>query len=180
MATLLTKDDARHLANVVRLRARTVRKEIASRAAAMAAEYERQAGDVGTPVQDQILAQLYMEAGDRVVKANQAIQKRADDEGLPRSWAPVFAVKPLDAAMVRAHRAEAKKLATARLAALKGAALAEVERVEAHLLEELHTSLVLDQSAHAWLAALPTADALMPDALVTAQTLKGVDVAVLR
>jgi hypothetical protein len=177
MATLLTQADATHLAQIVKLRAKTVRKEIASRAAGMLAEYDRAAGD--ELADDQVLAELYLEAQERAMKANVVSQNKAVTAGLPRSWAPVFMVKPLDPAMVKAHRAEARRLATARLGALKAAALAEVERVEAHLLEELHTSLVLDQSAHEWLAALPDAAALLPD-LSEAKALTGVDVTVLR
>lgn len=160
----LDKVEVRNLIAITKQRTRAARAEVIARAGAMLAEFERSMQDELGP-QDEALGALHSEAEEHLAKINSLLRAKCQTIGVPTQWAPVFTVTfpAKDGTLITKRRAEMRKVATSRLAALKTNALLEIERSESTLLTELITTQLLAKPAAEWLAQLPTAQALMPD-----------------
>ena len=123
----------------------------------LAAEFE---------ARDQIWADAVAIAEDAAAKANDVIAARCADLGIPAEYAPKlilhWAARNPETAGTPARRAELRRLALARLSALVASAKTQIDEQ----LLEVETALIAgglaSDDAREFLAAMPTAEMLMP------------------
>jgi hypothetical protein len=160
----MSRTDRQQLIQLVKARARQARGEAEMREAVLLAEIEDQIAREYS-ARDQIWAEGVAIAEEAARKANDLIVARCVDLGIPASQAPVLAMQWYSRSSSFAdpkRRAELRKLAVAKLAALTKTAKTMIDRTAL----DAETALLLGglDSAEARRLAdtLPTVEQLMP------------------
>jgi hypothetical protein len=155
------RDDLRSLA---RQRAKLAKTEATQREKILLAEIEDLIA-AEYQARDELWAEATEIAEEAAAKANDLIVARCADLGIPAKYAPQLqlAWRARSPAFADAgRRAELCKVAQSRLTALTSTAKLEIDRKLLATEEALITSELQSSDAQAFLAAMPTAEQLMP------------------
>ena len=163
-AERLTKADRQDLARLARKRGKQAKTEADQRNTVLTAEV----ADLLTAefsARDELWAEATVIAEEAVEKANEVIVARCADLGIPAKYAPRVHLSwqarssPFSDPK---RRAEQRKLAESRLAALTATAKAEIDAKTLEVETALITGGLESGEARAFLDAMPTAEQLMP------------------
>jgi len=155
------------LSRVVRMRAKLVCHEVDAQIAVQLAIVERQLA-AQYPDDDPRWEEITTQAGEQVRKADAEIAQICREVGIPDSFRPRLGLNWYDrgenASLKR--RAELRTVAQSELEARAKTAKAKVERTEVDLLTKIVQVGLASIEAKDFLAALPTAEQLMPTLLL--------------
>jgi hypothetical protein len=158
-----TRREREDLARIARLRARVARTSVAQREAELLAGVEEQLSAV-YKFDAPLWSEITREAEHAVTAAHEKLAARCRELGIPEEFRPNLHLGWASRGenTVTARRAELRKKAQSRIAATGKAAKAAIERAEAEVLTELLASGLTTDAARGFLAAMPTAQTLMP------------------
>lgn len=159
----LTSRDRRDLADLVRRREKVAKTAAKQRAAELLADVEEQLAAT-FKAHDDRWVDVTKAAQESVKAADQEIARICRDHGVPEEFRPRLTLgwhgRGQNAEVER--RTELRRVATTRIAAMELAARSEIERGSLDAQTALLAGGLTSDAAHAVLAALPTAEALMP------------------
>jgi hypothetical protein len=164
--TQMTTRDREDLAKLVR-RAEKVAKADADRLAAeRLADFEQQMAARYAPEDDEVWRQLHADAQSAISEAEARIAESCRELGIPEQLRPGLGLywHGRGENAVRERRAELCLAAKSRIDALARAAKAEIERRSVDVQTRLVAGGLESEEAKAFLASMPTAEALMPAA----------------
>jgi hypothetical protein len=161
----MTKAERDELAKLVRRREKLAKAQAAQRSAELLAQFEEQLDARYSYDQDEVWAAANAAAEKAIADADAQVAERCRDLGIPDQFRP-----RISGAMwfnrgenaFRERRAELRRLATVRIAALEKTAKAEIESRSVEVQTELVAGGLQSAEARAFLEAMPTAEALMP------------------
>ena len=160
----MNKTDRNDLIRLLRLRAKQARSDAETRAKILTAEVEDlMAGQF--EAEDQLWAQAVAIAEKAAVKANELIAEQCALLGIPQQHAPGLELRWRARSQEFtsfARRAELRKVAQTRLAALTAAAKSAIDNQALAAESTLVAGSLESADARAVLDALPTAEQLMP------------------
>ncbi len=162
--TDMTKTERNDLAGLVRKRERLMKTAASQRSADLLAEFESQLGTIYAFDNDEIWAAAHAAAEDAVKFAQVEIAKRCEDLGIPAEFAPGISLGWYGRGenMSKDRRAELRKMATTRLAAMEKAARTEIEKYSIEAQTELIAGGLTTEAAQAFLTSMPEIETLMP------------------
>jgi len=162
-ADVLTKSERQELAGLLRRRARVAKADAKQRTAELLADFEAGLATIQKS-DDAAWRDITATAQAHVREADAAIAAICREKGIPEDWRPGLRLdwygRGENASASR--RAELRRVATSRLAALEQAAVAAIERQAVAAETELIAEGMRSTRARALLTALPTVEALMP------------------
>jgi hypothetical protein len=164
MAEKMTKADRDQLTRLVRARARQAKAEADRREAVLLAEIEQEI-TAEYEARDAMWAEAVTIAEEACRKANEQIVAACADLGIPAQHAPGLGMGFLrrgPSFTDKERRAELRKLAQARLAALTKTAKTEIEAKALDVETELIARGLESSEARSFAEAMPTPEQLMP------------------
>ena len=160
----MTRADRDRLIKLARQRARLAKSEAVEREKILLAEvHDQMAAEFSA--QDKLWAAAVAIAKDAAAKANDLIRAQCIDLGIEAKYAPELSIawRPRSECFTDSERrAELRRLAGTRLAALTQAAKTEIDRACLQTETELVRDGLDSSEAVRYLEAMPTADDLMP------------------
>jgi hypothetical protein len=159
----MTTGERQELGKLVRLRAKLAKDDADQRGAWLLANAEAKLAAT-YKMEDEAWAHITA-AADRVVKeADAAIAKICRERGIPESFRPEIDLSWWERGenASRNRRAELRKVAETQVAAMVKEAKVEVEREEERQLTQLAATGLTSAEGAAFLANMPTAEALLP------------------
>jgi hypothetical protein len=159
----MTKAERDELARLVRRREKMAKADAERVAAEREADFEHQLAKT-YDAYDEAWREAYKRASVAVEQLNEEIQQNFEDRGIPTEFAPSChpAWFGRGENISASWRAELRKVAKTRITAAAKAAKVEIERQSVELQTQLVAGGLQSEEARAFLAAMPTADALMP------------------
>lgn len=164
MPERMTRADRDRLIKLARQRARLAKSEAVEREKTLLAEVHDQMS-AEFSAQDKLWAAAVAIAKDAAAKANDLIRAQCIDLGIEAKYAPGLEIgwRSRSGSFTDSQRrAELRKLAETRLAALTQAAKTEIDRACLRTQTELVRDGLESSEAVGYLDAMPTADDLMP------------------
>ena len=160
----MTRSDRETLARLARQRTKLAKMAADDRAAELMADFEQKIAARYVPADDPVWAELHAEANRAVAEADRRIAARCKELGIPANFRPGLslgwygrgenAMKDRQVELRRVARATIDMLTKKTKTAIERQGLEVATRIEAGGLETA--------AARAFLAAMPTAEALMP------------------
>jgi outer membrane scaffolding protein for murein synthesis (MipA/OmpV family) len=165
----MTKGERDELAKILKARARLAGRVVEQRAAELLAEAEQQLATV-YKVNDQAWRELTATAQQTVREADAELARRCRTLGIPEEFRPHLTVGWWGRGENgdRERRAELRKVAQSRIATMAKSARVAIETQALEGLTQLAAGALESEAARAFLAAMPTPEALMPALDVTA------------
>jgi hypothetical protein len=162
-AAALTRGERENLLRVARLRLKVAKTTATQRSAELLADFERMLAAQYSFDQDDVWREAAKRANEIVDEAQAAISERCRELGIPARFAPGLARQWYSRGenASRQRRAELRKVAVTRIAAMEKAAFAEIERKGADIQTQLLAIGMSDEAARL-LDALPSVEQLMP------------------
>lgn len=161
--TPMTRAERFELAKLVRLQATVRKSRVAQREAELLADFEQQLATQYDP-QDAAWSEIVADARAHVKRIDDELQRRCAAAGIPKHLAPTIGTYWLSRGenATASRRAELRKVATTRIAALGKAAKAAIDADAAERQSELVAGGLTTAAARAFLAEMPTPAGLMP------------------
>lgn len=157
----MSRVERTELAQLVKLRGRVAKEDIATREAQLLADVEAQLAARYDPRHE-----AWAEITERAQKAvaDAEIAARCRELGIPEEFRPAISTTWYGRGenADRSRRAELRKVAQTRLAANAKAAKVEIDRSTADLLTQLAAGALESSASRSFLEAMPTIDQLMP------------------
>lgn len=159
----LTRREREDLAALARKREKVAKSDAAQRTAELLANFEEQLA-TEYRADDEYWQDVTSAAAAAVEAANRELDVRLDDRGVPARFRPRLYVhwSSRGENASKERRAELRRVATTRLAALEREAKAAIERASLEVQTRLLAGGLDTDAARAFLEAMPTAEALMP------------------
>jgi hypothetical protein len=159
----LTARERTDLSALVRKRERVAKTDAKQRAAELMADVEAKLAAT-FKAEDERWAAVMQAAAAAIDAANQEIKRVCREQGVPEEFAPSLNTYWLARGEngLAGRRAELRKVASTRIAAMQLAANSEIERGSLDAQTALLAGGLTTDAARAVLAALPTAESLMP------------------
>lgn len=160
----MNKSERDDLIRLARSRARLAKMQVTEREKILLADAEDLMA-AEFRARDELWAEATQIAEEAARKANEIITARCADLGIPAKYAPQLRLGWLprsDEFLGPARRAELRKVAAARLAALRAAASRAIDEAELKTETELIAGSLESADARAFLSAMPTPEQLMP------------------
>jgi hypothetical protein len=166
--TVIPKSERDDLLRVARLRERAAKTAAAQRSAELLADFEQQLASIYSFDQSDIWAKAYEAAKTATAAADATVAEECEKLGIPKRFAPSIALswygRGENASQQR--RAELRKVAQTRIAAVEKEARAKIEQMSADVQIELIANGLSD-AAKTLLEQMPRVDQLMPALAVT-------------
>jgi hypothetical protein len=160
----MTKAERDELAKLVRRREKLAKADADQRGAELLADFERQMAAIYQPDDDPVWQEARRAVQEVVNEARAKISERCRELGIWERSAPDIGAhwygRGENATAER--RAELRKVATTRIAAMTKAAKTEIERQSIEVQTQLVAGGLESVEAREFLASMPTAEALMP------------------
>jgi len=155
--------DRRELVSVIRLRANVAKSDIEARRASLLADFEEQIS-AQYEVDDERWASITAKADQFIKDADEQIRVACTAAGIPEQFRPGIILRWYNRGenAMKERRTELRRAAERRLEAQAKKAKVEVDRTEAQLRSDLASRSVTSDQARAFIAGLPSVDALMP------------------
>lgn len=170
----MTTRERSDLCSLIRRREKLSKTEAKERSKTLIADFERQLGTIYS-YDDDATWQAATEAANKAVKeANAAIAARCQELGIPRQFAPGIVCNGWYSRgenAVASRRAELRRMAMTRIAAMEAEAQVLIERHSVELQEQIIAASLTSESAKAFLEQMPKIPALMPT--LNAKTMAG-------
>jgi hypothetical protein len=158
----MTKSERDELARLVRRREKLAKGDVDRRAAELIADFEAQLATI-YDAKDARWREAYEEAVSAVEALNARIAEQCERHDIPARFAPRaglgFGGRGENA--LPARRYELRQVARTRIAADAKAAKVEIERASVEIQTQLVAGGLESEEAKAFLASMPTAEALM-------------------
>lgn len=163
MTEPMTRRDREDLAKIARMRAKLAKDGIAARESAILADVEEQLAAVYKFDHD-AWADITRHAQESIKEADAQIAQRCRDLGIREEFRPELRLTWFGRGenASRDRRAEIRKTAQTRVAALSKEAKMAIDAKSAEILTELIAGGLESEDAKAFLATIPTAEQLMP------------------
>lgn len=159
----MLKAERLEIAKVVRGRARVAQHDADRHAARLTADFEAQLAAM-YPINHPAWAEITKRAAKRVAEVDMEIQQICRERGIPENFRPSIHVTWSDRGEngLKWRRAELRKVAQTKIAALIKAAKAEIQSRAQALQEQLVAGMLESDDAKSFLNSMPTVEALMP------------------
>jgi hypothetical protein len=169
---VMTQAERTELAKVVRLRAKVAKDEVCHQEALLLADVEAQLS-AKYSVSDEAWADLTGQAAAVVAAADAEIAKRCLAMGIREEFRPRLVAQWYGRGenALKERRAELRKAAQTKIAAMGKAAKIKIDHRVAHLLTQLAAGALESAEARAFLESMPSIDEMMPR--ITLPTLGG-------
>jgi len=161
----MSRRDASDLAAHVRREAHNAKALASVRTAEVLADFEKQMATEYSFDQDAVWKKAAAEADTVVREAREKIAQRCRELGIPARFAPSLggiSWYNRGENMVNERRAELRRVAETRLAAMEKAAKVQIETKSLEMQKVLLSGVLTTSEAQAFLAQIPTASDLMP------------------
>jgi hypothetical protein len=160
---MMTKSEREELQRLVRQREKALKSAAKQRSTEMLAEFENQLAARYKFDDDEVWAEAKRVANAEVEKANARIAARCAELSIPKDFAPSLDShwygRGENAAKER--RAELRKVAVSRIAAIEQAAIVQIELGSVRAQTEIATHGLTSQAARAFIEQLPSIETLM-------------------
>ena len=160
----MTARDSRELADHIRRQERVAKEMVAVRAAELIADFEAQMSRIYAWDEEEVWAEAKKSVDAVMALANQAIGARCRELGIPPSYAPrlhhYWGSRGENADPRR--RVELRKTALSRIDALAKQAKVQISARSVEIQRDLLSGRLTTEAGQTFLAAMPTAEALMP------------------
>jgi len=159
----MTKGERDELSKILKARARLAGRVVEQRAAELLAEAEQQLATI-YKVNDQAWRELTATSQQTVREADAELARRCRTLGIPEEFRPrlMLGWSGRGENADRERRAELRKVAQTRIAAMARSARVAIETQALDGLTQLAAGALESDAARAFLAAMPTPEALMP------------------
>lgn len=164
MSDKMTKSERVELGQLIRKRERVMKSLAAERAAIMLAEFDAQSAAIYSFDQDETWAKAMQEAEKAVSDANKAVASRCQELGIPKEFAPSVAVGWMERGQnaVASRRAELRRMAKSRIAAIEKETLTKIERLSLIAQTEVIANGLESAAARQFLEKMPELESMMP------------------
>lgn len=164
MTTGMTKSDRKELASLARKRAKLLKIAVAERKAQLMADFESSLASIYTPNDDEALKQIYDAAEEAVGDAEERLEKRCRELGIPERFAPSISVLWFSRGenALAQRRGELRKVAKTRLEAMEKTAITGIERRCVETETQLIAGGLDTGAARRFFETMPTPEELMP------------------
>jgi hypothetical protein len=159
----MTKSERDELAKLVRRREKLAKVDVDRVAAERLADFEEQMASIYAPADDARWREIHASAAEVVREADEAMAERCRELGIPERFRPELDLHWYGRGenASRDRRSELRTVAKTRIDAMAKTAKLEVERQSVALQTELIAGGLQSDQARAFLAAMPTAEALV-------------------
>ena len=164
MIDLMTKGERSELIALAKKRERVAKTSATHRAAQLKADFERQLDTLYWWDQDELWKELVEKAKKVTDEAEAALARDCQLKGIPKECAPhsTFHWHERGRNAFKKEREEMRRVAYTRIDEMEKAAKETIERTSLEIQTELHASGLESSQAKAFLARMPSVDALMP------------------
>lgn len=164
MSDKMTKSERSELGQLIRKRERVMKCLASERAAAMLAEFDAQSATIYSFDQDETWKKSAEEAQKIVDEANETIAARCKEMGIPKEFAPSLAFGWMERGqnMVASRRAEFRRMAKSRIAAIEKEAVSKIERLSLTAQTEVIANGLESAAARQFLERMPELESMMP------------------
>jgi hypothetical protein len=159
----MTKAERDALAKLVRRREKLAKVDVDRVAAERLADFEQQMASIYAPADDARWAKIHASAREVVRDADEALAQRCCELGIPERFRPELGLHWYERGenASASRRAELRAVAKTRIDAMAKAAKHEIERQSIAVQTDLVAGGLRSEEARAFLAAMPTAEALV-------------------
>ena len=160
----MTTGERSDLRSLIRQRAKLMKTQASQRGLELIAEFEKQLQTYFSFDQDEVWEAAYSEAEKAARDASAQIAQRCREMGIPEKFAPSlgFGWRGYGQNATKEARADMRREAKARIAAMEAAAKTAIEQFSVESQTELISDALTSSAAKAFLDQLPSAEALMP------------------
>jgi hypothetical protein len=161
----MTKGEREDLQRLVRQREKVLKSTAKQRSAELLADFENQMGSEFAFDDDATWAQAYKEAKIEVEKAQRTVARRCRELGIPDRFAPDLEMRWRHRGydnLVDKRKAELRKMATTRIAAIEQKAITDIELGCLKAQEQIALAGLTTDAARSFIEALPSIETLMP------------------
>jgi len=160
----MTRREREDLAKLVRRREQVAKSAAVQRSAELLADFEQQIASIYSYDDDATWRTLHEAAQHAVNEADAQVAERCRELGIPARFRPGLNVNWYGRGenATSGRRAELRKTATTRIAALEKQARTEIERQSVEIQTQLVAGGLESSAARAFLESMPTPEALMP------------------
>lgn len=172
----MTASERSGLATLIRKRERVMKQSADQRAAELLAEFDRQSAAIYSFDDDEIWQEAAERAQQVVLEAQQVVQKRCEELGIPPEFAPGLQVHWYGRGQnaVASRRTELRRMVKSKIEANRQKTRTEIEKLSLQAQTEVIASGLESDAARHFLEAMPSVDAMMPE-LDTSELKKLVD-----
>ncbi|MBP7002282.1 hypothetical protein [Amaricoccus sp.] len=160
----MTKAEREELRRILRAREKVQKSAAAVRSAELLADFENTLASEFSFDDDAVWEEAQREAAAVVAKASATIAVRCQELGIPARFAPGLSLgwrhNGYDNAVGK-RRSELRRVAQTRIEALERAAILAVETSTVEALTRIAVDALESEAARAFIAALPTVEAMM-------------------
>ncbi len=160
----MTSAERTDLRSLIRQRAKLMKAHVAQRGLELMADFERQLQTYFSFDQDEVWEAAYAEAEKAAQDASAQIALRCRELGVPKKFAPTlsFGWRGQGENASKHQRADMRREAKARIAAMEAAAKTAIEQFSVESQTDLIADGITSEAAKVFLEQLPSAEALMP------------------
>jgi hypothetical protein len=160
----MTKSEREELCKLIRRREKIEKTATEQRSAELLADFERQLASIYKWDQQETWRAAKEAADQAVAEANALIATRCRELGIPKEFAPCLSMHWHGRGENgwQDRRAELRRVAQTRIAAMERAAWTQIEKRSVELQEQAVVGALQSDAAQSFLAKLPTVESLMP------------------
>jgi len=165
----MTKGERDQLLQLIKKREKVMKVKAAERSAALLAEFDAQSAKIHHWDEDAVWARVREEAEKAVASAQEAIQARCRELGIPVEFAPGLHVywtgRGQNAS--RERRGELRRAAISKIEAIEKEAISKIESMSLDAQTQIVAHGLESDAAKAFLEAMPLLETLMPPVVMT-------------
>lgn len=160
----MTKTEREELKRLARERARVAKADAARRSADLKAMFEQQIVEIHDYNRDEVWKEAVEVAQEAVTEAQQKIEQRCEELGIPRELAPGLGFSWVGRGQqgVAYRQSELRRAAYKRIEAMERTAKHEIDRKALEIQTQLVSAGLTSSRAVEFLAEMPAVDDLMP------------------
>jgi hypothetical protein len=164
MTETMTKGERDDLQRLIRQREKVLKSAAKQRSTELLADFENQLGTVYAFDDDEVWAEAEARAEAEIERANERIARRCAELGIPKRFAPQLVERWLGRGenAVKERRAELRKMAITRIAAIEQEAIVKIELSSVNAQTEIATHGLTSEAARSFIEKLPSVVDLMP------------------
>lgn len=165
----MTKGERAELGALIRKREKVMKATARERSLALLAEFDAASAKIFHYDEDAVWQQAQAEAAAAVKAAQELVEQRCRDRGIPAEFAPSLALSWYGRGhnAVSGRRAEFRRAAKSRIEAIEAEAIAKIERLSLEAQTQVISSGLESEAAKAFLTSMPSVEALKPSVPVT-------------
>lgn len=162
--SVMTKGERTELGQLIRKREKVMRAQAQERSAFLLAEFDAASAKIYHWDDDEVWQQVHADAERAVLLAQEAIEKRCHELGIPAEFAPglSFGWHGRGHNAVSERRAELRRAAKSRIEALEREAITKIERMSLEAQTQILASGLESAAAKQFLESMPAMATLMP------------------